>query len=142
ARLRARRVPGPIRGLRKAPRAGLRAAPRDREALLRRLPVDPPRGRGRRAADAPEPRAVRPDAALLLPRLAAGPGRLLQEPPGHMAGLGVTGGDASAMNTIPRYPDFESAYLDQLERVYKEPQSYQRPRGEPEPQEPTVESTP
>src|SRR6185436_7837405 len=48
----------------------------------------------------------------------------------------------SAMNTIPRYPDFESAYLDQLERVYKEPQSYQRPRGEPEPQEPTVESTP
>jgi hypothetical protein len=35
------------------------------------------------------------------------------------------------MTTIPKYPDFESAYLDQLERVYKEPQFTNPPRGNP-----------
>ena len=35
------------------------------------------------------------------------------------------------MSTIPQYQDFESAYLDQLERVYKQPQFTNAPRGNP-----------
>lgn len=35
------------------------------------------------------------------------------------------------MNSIPMYPNFESAYLDQLDRVLKEPQFTNAPRGNP-----------